>query len=126
MTRYLDLYRQVTEIPASGLGGNFASHYLDLYRQISEPPDEEFAQWYQETYPDDTAAPALDFLRMHHKKFRDMVELHYTKGFMFRYLAKYQEKVYVVKNNADRARLLQHLNELDRRQTTDSANLFTE
>ncbi|GHO89215.1 hypothetical protein [Dictyobacter formicarum] len=106
VARYLDTYRRVTEPPASGFTADFAPTYLDIYRQISEPPTEEFKQWYQETYPVDSEAADLDFLRMYHDKFRATVEPKQTKGFTFRYLEKYKEKVYVIKNNADRDHLL--------------------
>ncbi len=63
--------------------------FQDTCREIAAPPTEEFVQMYFETYRGIAAPPTEEFVR--------------------RYLERYKEKVFLVKNNADRERLLDFL-----------------
>lgn len=63
--------------------------YLERYREIACPPTEEFMRMYFETYREIACPPTEEFVR--------------------RYLEKYKEKVFLVKNTADRERLFELL-----------------
>lgn len=63
--------------------------YLEQYREIAEPPTEEFMKMYFETYREIAAPPTEEFVR--------------------RYLERYKEKVFLVRNNADREHLIKLL-----------------
>ncbi len=112
---YLEKYRKVTEPSVAGFTEEFAHTYLEKYREITEPPTEEFAQMYQETYKDDAEAPAIAFLRMYHKRFIDTFILNQTLDFTRKYIEKYKEKVFVVRNNVDRERLIEFLTNVDQK-----------
>ena len=63
--------------------------YIETHREIAAPPTEEFMWMYFETYREVAAPPTEEFLQ--------------------RYLEIYKEKVFLVKNMADRERLLEIL-----------------
>ncbi len=63
--------------------------YLETYQEITTPPTEEFMQKYVKTYWEFAVPPTEEFVR--------------------RYLERYKEKVFLVKTNADRKRLFEHL-----------------
>lgn len=102
---YLEIYRELTAIPASGFTEEFALRYLEMYQELSAPPTEEFIKNYRETYKDGVEPPPLAFLRMHHDAFREATEPKQTLNFTLKYLEKYKEKIYVIKNKAERERL---------------------
>ena len=65
--------------------------YLEAHREIAAPPTEEFARVYFETYRDVIVPPSAEFMRMY---------LDFNR---------YKEKVFLLRNKADQAHLLDQL-----------------
>jgi hypothetical protein len=82
-------------------------HYLNKVAPAS--PQAEFMRWYIEEYREYREPPEAEFLLECLERYN--VSFPPTAEFVHKYLEKYQEKVIVVRNNADRDRLLAMLAE---------------
>ncbi|HLG77007.1 MAG TPA: hypothetical protein VKX46_11380 [Ktedonobacteraceae bacterium] len=85
-----DMRRYLLNLDEAGVSSAASLQaYREAHRNISAPPTVEFMQMYIEAYGDLIAPPSERFVRA--------------------YLAAYKDKVFVVRNGADRERLLELL-----------------